>query len=131
MSTFKYDDFEQLRTSLTDIEGVVDSIATEAVEAIEQLIQQEFASGTDPYGNAWNAPNNLNDTGAMLSSLIVMVDGKEIFMSIDEPANFHQSGTYKMPQRIIFPLEGELPDSWNAILENTANKNLSDKIGGK
>ena len=131
MSKFVGQDFEQLRIALEDIPNAIDGIAKETVENIKGLILEEFDKSADPFGNPW-IPNKagtqtLVRTGAMRSSLIVMADGKEIFISMDEPANYHQTGTYKMPARPILP-EDELPKEWEAVLEENTGKIFEDKL---
>ncbi len=111
-------------------------IAALAASQIATAVDREFAQGSDPYGDAWAAlsesttskgrfPPPLNDAGAMKGSTAVNVEGTSVRVSVEEPANFHQSGTGAMPARPILPADGAaLPDPWNAAYEAAAKRIL-------
>jgi hypothetical protein len=106
--------------------GAIDAVSAQAAQPILFLIDNEFVTGTDPYGNAWNAPNNLLDTGAMISTLTV---SNNLEISIGGPADYHQSGTSRMPARKILPnSDEELPLSWLQALADATDKVIGSKI---
>lgn len=134
MSHYDATDLLQLVLNLNTMDKAVQDIAETSSKEIEQLVIQEFSSSSDPYGNAWE-PNQkgtqtLVNTGAMLGSLIVVAENNGITLEMDNPSTLHQTGTSRMPKRMIFP-EGTLPDEWTAILDNNTKEVLDKKFGGK
>ncbi len=111
-------------------------IAALAASQIATAVDREFAQGSDPYGDAWAALSEsttskgrfdppLNDTGAMKGSATASAEGTSVRVTVEEPANFHQSGTADMPARPILPTDGgALPDAWNAAYEAAAKRIL-------
>jgi hypothetical protein len=102
-------------------ENVVQQVADKTREKLVAVVDEQFASETDPDGSQWeDGPNyhGLIDSAEMLGSLSVQVSGSEITMSMNLPFQFHQKGTVKMPQRKIFPDEGdELPPKYQAAVD--------------
>jgi phage gpG-like protein len=107
-----------------------------AATALAEVVEGEFATGTDPYGREWRAlapstlaagrhPPPLTDTGAMRESVsIEAVGGGLIVGSIAHPAQPHQTGwdgpQGSGPARPLIPT-GSLSPSWaNAIREAAA-----------
>lgn len=89
-----------------------------AAETIS-LVQREFRSQSDPYGDAWaplkaRAGMILSDTGHLRNSVaIAAATGSQIRIAIGASyAPFHQKGTKRMPQRMILPRDGDLPAAW-------------------
>lgn len=82
--------------------------------------ERQFATETDPDGQPWAAlaPSTLRQkralgypddiltrTGDMRRSVRIVLAGRyEVAIAVDFPAQFHQSGTAKMPQRRILGL---------------------------
>ena len=128
---------ESLEHFLHDLEEFVPSIAELAAPRIDYAIEQEFAEGRDPYGNAWarlrpatlakgRTPPPLTDTGAMRESVTVRPTPHGLYITVDWPAHFHQRGTKYMAARPILP-EQTLPPRWVATIEQCA----LELLGGK
>lgn len=133
--------FSDLAASIRKLAEVPAQVAKGASEAIAQQIQDDFAAGLDPYGNAWEplaeatldkgrTPPPLTDTGAMRDSVSVTpMAGAGISITIDDPAVHHQYGTINMPARPVFPNQRELPDTWQRAIadaaEDSFNRSLS------
>ncbi len=107
-------------------------IAARAVGKIAEIIDTQFAAGVDPNGEAWaplrpetlrkgRRPPPLTDTGAMAGGAQVTANGDTLTARIDEPADYHQSGTASMARRPILP-DNELPRSWEAALQEAADE---------
>ena len=108
--------------------GKLEATNRRLAEYLTVTIEEQFAARTDPYGQPWaSGPsyNGLFDSGDMLGSLGVMVNGLEIELTMDAPSHFHQSGTRKMPRRQIFPDEGEdAPHSYEADFQKAVDELL-------
>jgi hypothetical protein len=116
----------------------VDEIAQAAAPRIRQAIDQQFATGTDPKGSPWAplAPSTiargrgnppLTDTGAMRSSVAVTTDSGQIEVTIDEPAQYHQTGTSYMPQRAILPDEGDVSAGMDGALQMASQEVMGSR----
>jgi hypothetical protein len=94
-------------------------IAAKVLPKIDALVDAEFASGTDPYGTPWtptkNGGNPLQGGRGMVS---VSMDGNGLSVTTNEIGGYHQTGTSRMPQRMVIPDEGRgFPPSWQAVLD--------------
>lgn len=121
--------FQRLHGTLRKLADVPAQAAKSASERIGDLIEEEFAQGTDPYGRPWAAlrpytlakgrkPPPLTDSGAMRESLTVRPTagaGIEVTMGVDY-ATFHQTGTRHMAQRQILPQSGGFPSAWSKAI---------------
>jgi hypothetical protein len=119
---------DQVIAAVERSEQLVRNVATETQGALVNAVDQQFASGTDPYGNAWEGGpsyHGLIDSTDMLGTLEINVDGTELDFSMNDPARYHQSGTGRMPRRQIFPNDGEaLPKSYQQALDAASRKVL-------
>lgn len=95
-----------------------------------KLIQEEFDSSKDPYESDW-VPNKkgtktLVDTGALESSfqLTINTDGFTIKNDVGY-GGYHQTGTSKMPQRMILP-DGEIPAKWQEAYEKALEETVKE-----
>lgn len=117
-----------LLDKLYDLEDIPDEAAKTLATKVQDLIEEEFASSSDPYGNAWAplAPSTvargrrlliLMDTGDMANSVNVTPQGSTIRITADDPAIHHQYGAPRsnLPQRQILPDE-EWPEKWKLAL---------------
>lgn len=114
-------------------EGLGPYALEDLAAALPAEIERQFSAGSDPYGAAWaplarGGQSHLIETGTMLASLVVTSTGKEIQMSMDSPAPYHQSGTSRMPARPIFPDEGQIPPSWEAIIQAAVDNQIRAKV---
>lgn len=107
-------------------------------EILFEEVKRNFLIEKDPYGDSW-APlaqstiqsklsrgvvgSILVDSGEMLNSLHIVKSEDYASISISSPAEFHQAGTSRMPQRLILP-DVELPSEWVQIIEQTIVKKV-------
>jgi len=119
--------------AIHELNKVPSQAARQASSEIQTLIEGQFASQADPYGNAW-APHAketirrwgphpiLTLTGAMGQVSVTPRAGAGITVTLGaDYSQFHQTGTANMPARPILPNRG-LPESWQNAIENAANE---------
>ena len=117
-----------LADRVADLAEVPSRASAVIAAELEELIQDEFDAGTDPYGQPWkslaaatvargrSAPP-LTDTGAMRASARVRpMRPAGVAVTIDHPGAPHQTG-WSGPQgtgpaRPILPDRAELPPDW-------------------
>lgn len=114
--------------ALRRLAAVPARIAGDVASVINDLIQDGFDRGTNPYGRAWarlrpttlakgRFPPPLTDTGAMRGGTrAVPRGGAGIDLEAPPPANFHQHGTVYMIARAVLPT-GTLPPDWQAAAQ--------------
>lgn len=140
-----YDDpevysLEALSHYLKGLESIVPDIATRAKPKVEALIEEEFATGKDPYGRNWaplakatiakgRKPPPLTDTGKMRASVDVQPTSYGLHISVLGPSRYHQLGTEHMWARPILPMD-KLPPRWIETIEQATSEALASK-GGK
>jgi hypothetical protein len=125
---------DKIRGVVLELPRLMSRAATDAVDLLEDVITEQFANGTDPYGEKWAAkadgsPSHLEDSGALSAFDIRALPGSGIVVSFGEDyAQYHQSGTSKMAQRRLVPDEGDFNRSlWYApIVEAYSNAILKD-----
>lgn len=112
------DDLNSWIKKLTqDIPALTKLTARKAEEKVKQAILDHWQAGQDPYGKEWaplanGQPSYLYDTGDMQESLSTRVNNNgNLIYGIDSPANYHQSGTGRMPARKLFP-DDDLPETY-------------------
>jgi phage gpG-like protein len=100
--------------------------------ASKRLISNQFAKEQDPYGKKWapkivsNGKKILIDTGKMrrafryFAKLRTVTITNNIFYS-----TFHQTGTKKMAQRMIFPLKNKTSITWTKAFNKASIKELN------
>jgi hypothetical protein len=102
----------------------------QAGDFIVGLIDQSFVQQRDPYNQAWvpladstlrarqrrgQGSAILQATGAMRASLGFESDAHSVLAHINAPAEYHQEGSWRLPQRRIFPIsfgQRYLPKAW-------------------
>jgi hypothetical protein len=93
------------------------------------LISEGFSSGTNPYGEPWDAPNNLQITGGIRRYAITSVNAGGFQISAtDRKAIWHHApkprsrwGGKALPTRLQVPTaERGLPAKWSAQFEDVA-----------
>lgn len=127
----------KMNARLGELIRVPSRAARAASERVEALIQEEFDTGTNPYGDPWaplspetikggrSAPP-LTATGAMRGTVHVFpAQAAGISVTIDKPAGIHQTGWAgprgKGPARPVLPNRNVLPETWvEAINEEVA-----------
>ncbi len=128
-----------LRANLGKLAAVPSQVASDASAKIATLIEHEFVAGQDPYGNGWAAlkpatlrkgrrPPPLTDAGTMRDSVKVSpMPGSGIAITIDEPANIHQTGSKFMVARPILPSAG-FPATWSAAIRDATQARIREKF---
>lgn len=114
--------------------GIPSQVARESADALTAKIQRGFDAGTDPYDATWAAKkdgsaSHLEESGAMRAGTKATPLGRAgIALEAPPPANFHQSGTSRMPRRRVLPDSG-LPASWRAILQDVYSRLMRKGLG--
>jgi phage gpG-like protein len=134
---------QALQARLRELQQVPSQAASEASEEIQELIEAEFDSGHDPYGNPWvplrpatlargRRPPPLTDTGAMRDSVNVQpMAGAGIGITIGtEYAPYHQYGTSRMEARPMLPDGDEMPESWVEAVSTACDNAADRRMGG-
>lgn len=136
-------DFAELvkyRKQLDDLgDGrTINEITTKVLPKIEQLVDRQFVSASDPYGNGW-APRKADGAPAlqtMRDRVTVSMQGMVIMASVEEhPGIYHQMGTARMPQRMIVPTDAlGTPPQWQRVLDEVTDEVMKSKgakkVGG-
>ncbi len=119
---------------LRQLSKVPAKASRDAAKEIKARIRQEFATGTDPYGNAWaplrpatlakgRQPPPLTDTGEMASVTVEPAAKAGIVISLGaDYSRFHQTGTRNMAARPILPDHRGLPDTWRRSIEDAIDR---------
>lgn len=111
---------EQLATSGTE------DIAAELEPEFQQVVDDQYAEGRGPDGEAWarlkrsGRPSHLQDTLAMSSASKALKGVKGVTVTIPSPANFHQAGTSRMEARKLVPDGEPLPGRWGEAARETS-----------
>lgn len=127
---------DQLSANLAELVDVPSRVATAAAGRINELIQDEFASGQDPYGTAWEelAESTVQRKGGDDRILIRTGEtqaetyarptaGAGIEVVSTEAAGFHQTGTVHMPARPVLPGDHDgLPEEWEEAIDDETEK---------
>lgn len=122
---------------------IVPDVALKAAVAINEVVEEQFDQGKDPYGRSWEpladstikkgrTPPPLTASGKMRRKAKAVPGVKGIVEKIPSPAGFHQTGTKKMPARMLVP-HGVLPPLWSDALKAVGAEVLKTKlkIGGR
>ena len=117
--------------------GLVKKISEAAAPKLTDAILAHWAAGQDPFGNQWaplahnRGPSYLFATGDMLASLKVRIAGYQIVWSIDDPSQYHQYGTSRMPARKLFPDDADNPpEAYAAAVEQAFQEVLEKTFKG-
>jgi hypothetical protein len=128
-----------LKANLANLARVPSQAAREASTEINQLIQQEFDDGRDPYGKAWaplrpatlatgRTPPPLTKSGKMRSGTLAKpLQGIGIGLSLPFPGYFHQRGTRRMRARPVLPYGG-MPRAWSNAIRNATARALARQL---
>ncbi len=128
--------FADLAATLAELEDIPSRIASEVADGISVLVAKEFASGTDPYGNAWAPllPSTVRRKGgdrrilrrsdALASDTFARpTSGSGIEIESLPYGGVHQVGDgSRMVARPVLPDGGELPDAWQEVIETATEK---------
>lgn len=127
--------------TLRRLASVPSRMAGPAADRISDLLDEQFAAQSDPYGNAWEPHAEatvarwgehpvLELTGALRGSVDVQpMGGAGIAITLDDVAQFHQTGTSRMPARPVLPYAG-LPAAWDDALSQAAAETFERTLGG-
>jgi hypothetical protein len=134
----------QLADRARDLARVPALASLEVAKEIAGLIEDEFASGTDPYGHAWQELAEstrargrhdppLTDTHAMRDSVNVYArsDGRGVALTIDHPAAPHQTGwdgpQGSGPARPVLPAHG-MPATWAEAIKVATDRAIDEVL---
>lgn len=118
-------DFVALKNAIVKIKklrNVVPETARLAAPELRALVEQEFATGTNPYGTAWkplrpstlkrHGPPPLTASGAMRGGVTVEASGTDIVFTAPSPAFLHQYGwRRKLPKTRKIKRKGQVVGS--------------------
>lgn len=117
------DDLDKLAGMLTKLPELLGPASTAAAEALEAVIEAQFVGGFDPYGQTWaplkdGSASHLEASGDLRGAVHVL-PWEGISVEFDVPyAQYHQTGTSRMPQRRLVPEEGDWQSSlWGRAVE--------------
>ena len=127
--------------TILEASRVMSRASTDAVDLIEDLIEQQFDAGVDTDGDAW-APlaestkrrgrqdPPLDDTGALRVPAVEALQSAGIRISYEEDyAGYHQSGTSRMPARKLVPDQDRLPQAWQMAIVEAYNNAFYGNAG--
>lgn len=117
-----------------DLKKIESTIADAIADKLASLIDREFARKVDPNDNAWKITKKglpFDNRDSIRSSILVKARGDSI--EIDSTkfyTIFHQTGTSKMPQRMIFPeeLSKRWKDEIERIIQITLDKVMTEEM---
>lgn len=134
-------DFEWLASELEQPEPLLRAYASYRRSQFSQTVVR----GVDPYQQSYAPLSSiyaaqkakrygskaiLSASGAMLRSYKVTVSRRQIEETVSaDYAQFHQSGTSKMPQRLLLPDERGLPSKDQQKLIELADKYIDQQVG--
>jgi hypothetical protein len=127
--------FADLAATLAELDDIPSRIAGEVADGINEEIRQQFDSGTDPYGAPWGPllPQTVRRKGGdrrilrradalSVETVARPTAGAGVEISSVDYGGRHQGGTKHMIARPILPDEGELPESWQEVIEKATEK---------
>lgn len=133
----------RLADNLAELAEVPSRASKKVSENIADLIEAEFASQSDPYGNPWedhadatierHGPHPiLSLSGAMRSTVhVAPMAGAGVSVTIDHPSEDHQTGWSgpqgRGPARPILP-SGDLPDSWALAIDEAVDSEVRSTL---
>jgi hypothetical protein len=122
--------FDDLAATLAELDDVPSRISSEVADGINVLIADQFASGSDPYGAPWAPllPQTVRRKGGDARILLRSDDlaaqtvarptsGAGVEITSVGYGGRHQGGTKHMVARPILPDGGELPESWQEVID--------------
>ncbi len=132
---------KQFVRALRDLAKVPSRVSSAYAEELRQQLDQQFATGQDPYGRAWaplkpatlrqgRHPPPLTDSGHMsrnITALPMSGAGVRLVSTVDYSV-YHQEGTTHMAARPFFPTN-VLPSKWRQILDRLLQAELDKTIG--
>ncbi len=125
--------FDDLAETLAELGDIPSRIAAEVADGITDEIRQQFEDGVDAYGNPW-APllpstvrRKKGDARILRSTdnlsqhtVAVPTSGSGIDITSVDYGGYHQGPAENRVARPILPDGGELPESWQDIIDVAA-----------
>lgn len=134
----------RLAENIGRLAGVPSRASARVANDIAEVVEEEFQTGTDPYGNAWkpHAPATverwgehplLDLTGTMRGSVDVRpMSGAGVSLTIDHPAAPHQTGWEgeqgSGPARPVLPGRA-FPASWRDAINDAVDAEVRRAVG--
>jgi len=129
---------KKLQKRLSDLAGTAEKAAVKFAPALAEFIREEFATGTDPWGDPWKplkantlakgrTPPPLTASGNAVAVMTVTAQGARDRASFPNYIRYHLS-TGRSP----LPLRGQAwPSRWAQKLKETAAQAISDIAEGR
>ncbi len=130
-----------LQRNLNELARVPAATSREVSERLNPMLQQQFATGTDPYGRPWaplrpstlkrgRRPPPLTASGKMRRGTKAFpLPGAGVGFTVPFPGNIHQGGSVNMQARPILPRGGRLPASWGLVIRESARAQVRQRLG--
>lgn len=130
----------EFRRALASLAKVPAQVAREAAGDIDNLLDRQFATGTDPYGKAWaplrpaslargRKPPPLSRGRVRASARAYPLGGSGIGIEVsDGTAGFHNTGTSRMAKRRLLP-DRALPAKWQAAIDKRFRAAVRQRLG--
>lgn len=123
--------FRALSERLAELASIPSRIAPVVAEGINTELQREFAEGSDAYGRPWKPllPSTVKrkggDTRILMRTDALSMETRArpsrsagVEISSLPFGQFHQGGTKFMVARKVLPDGGDLPLSWQRVIES-------------
>ncbi len=116
------DELNDAVVRIKSLEDLPERAAQRAALAIANVLDEQFAAGTDPYGDPWKdlvsgGPSHLTETGEMHAGSIVHASGNDIVINVPDPGGYHQTGTRYMVARPLEPTQSRgLPPAYEVAI---------------
>jgi phage gpG-like protein len=125
----------KVREAVLKLPRFMSRASTDAADLLEDSIEHQFDTGTDPFGGPWaplaastmrrgRTPPPLTDEGLLRAVHVVPLQSAGVLVEFDEEyASFHQTGTSKMPKRQLAPEPEQFTSSswYGAVVYAYAN----------
>lgn len=131
-----------LQRNLAELAHVPAATSREVSDRLNPMLQQEYATGTDPYGRPWaplrastlkkgRRPPPLTASGAMRRGTKAFpLPGAGVGFSLPFPGNIHQGGSVRnLAARPVLPRGGRLPASWGLVIRESARDQVRKRLG--
>lgn len=117
----------KLASNIRKLASVPSQASKDAAVGIANLIENQFDTGTDPYGNAWaplkkGGASHLTENHPLRDSIEVKpMSGGGVSVTIgEEYGYYHQTGTSRMPARPILPVR-TMPEAWRTAISDACD----------
>lgn len=129
-----------LQRNLAELAKVPSAVSSEVAPVLTGKLQEQYATGTDPYGRPWaplrpstlrkgRRPPPLTASGAMRDGTRAFaLPGAGVGFSVPFPGRIHQGGSVNMQARPILPRGGRLPAGWSLVIRASARAQVAKRV---